>query len=381
MKVILLIIPTAISLVLGIKLFASYKKPNNQNRYLAFYFFLFGIVLTSMCLISFSGDTKFQESSLVNLFTLLFYVAILAIPPTFYLYIVFISDIDERYQNSEHVLKHYYIPILLFIINIFSFFYLNKNEDTSSFMYTLSENVMNYANFLALLFIFPILNIYYIYKTLRIYKQHNDKLEHVFSYETGVSIKWMKHYIIGYITFILWIYFLQLGSGNLSLHLPVALFITAYLLFIGIKGSSQKKVYFRAFPEQQILAHKVIDAPVVQEGNSIDYSEIKAQIQDVIEQEKPYLNSDLTIHAFAKQIGSNIKTVSTVLNNEFKQNFVTFINSYRIQEAKQLLLDDSHTNYTIEAIAEMVGFNSKSAFNRAFKKFTNQTPSTYRKNN
>lgn len=380
MNAILLIIPTVIALILGIKLFVSYKKPNNQNKYLAFYFLLFAIVLTAMCLISFSQDTNFQESSLVNLFTLLFYVAILAIPATFYLYIVFISDIDEHYQTSDNVLKHYYIPITLFIINLFSFFYLNKNEDTTSFIYTISENVMNYANFLALLFIFPILNIYYIYKTLRIYKQHNDKLEHVFSYKTGVSIKWMKHYIVGYIAFIAWIYFLQLGAGNLSLHIPIALFITAYLLFIGIKGSSQKKVYFREFPEQKILAHKAVDSFILEES-STGYSEIKEHIQQIIELEKPYLNSDLTIHAFAKQVGSNIKTVSMVLNNEFEQNFVTFINNYRIQEARELLLEESHTNYTIEAIAEMVGFNSKSAFNRAFKKFTNQTPSAYRKNN
>jgi AraC-like DNA-binding protein len=62
-------------------------------------------------------------------------------------------------------------------------------------------------------------------------------------------------------------------------------------------------------------------------------------------------------------------------------NFVTFINSYRIEEAKIILLSNKHSNYTIEAISEIVGFNSKSAFNNAFKNRVGVTPSDYIKQN
>jgi len=62
-------------------------------------------------------------------------------------------------------------------------------------------------------------------------------------------------------------------------------------------------------------------------------------------------------------------------------NFVTFINSYRIEEAKKILISNNYSNYTIEAVSEIVGFNSKSAFNNAFKKKVGITPSDYIKQN
>ena len=58
-------------------------------------------------------------------------------------------------------------------------------------------------------------------------------------------------------------------------------------------------------------------------------------------------------------------------------NFVSFVNSYRIAEAKKLLLDPNKYNLTIEAIGNESGFKSKSAFNGAFKKITGMTPSAF----
>ena len=61
------------------------------------------------------------------------------------------------------------------------------------------------------------------------------------------------------------------------------------------------------------------------------------------------------------------------------QNFFDFINGYRIKEAKRLLVDPKGELLTILAIAEEVGFNSKSSFNTAFKKITGMTPTEYKK--
>ena len=58
-------------------------------------------------------------------------------------------------------------------------------------------------------------------------------------------------------------------------------------------------------------------------------------------------------------------------------NFYDFINKYRVEEAKKLLIEDIH-NYKILAIAYEVGFNSKATFNRVFKKFTELTPSEFK---
>ena len=71
--------------------------------------------------------------------------------------------------------------------------------------------------------------------------------------------------------------------------------------------------------------------------------------------------------------------LSQIINEKLNCNFLDFINGYRIDDAKDKLLDENYEHFTILAIAYEVGFNSKSAFYTAFKKNTNSTPSQYRK--
>jgi len=71
--------------------------------------------------------------------------------------------------------------------------------------------------------------------------------------------------------------------------------------------------------------------------------------------------------------------LSQIINENLHLSFFDFINSYRIKEAGKRLVSSDYQKYTILAIAMNVGFNSKSAFNMAFKKFTNKTPSEYKK--
>jgi AraC-like DNA-binding protein len=106
---------------------------------------------------------------------------------------------------------------------------------------------------------------------------------------------------------------------------------------------------------------------------------LKNQLIKYIEKEKVFLKKDLTLYDVAKALNTNSSNISNILNNMLNCNFVTFINSYRIDEAKKILISVNYSNYTIEAISEIVGFNSKSAFNIAFKNFVKITPSDYKK--
>ena len=65
-----------------------------------------------------------------------------------------------------------------------------------------------------------------------------------------------------------------------------------------------------------------------------------------------------------------------VLNDVMGKNFYGVVNEYRLREAIQIM-ETSGRKYTIEAIAEMVGFNSKSSFYACFKKFTGMSPKEY----
>jgi len=70
--------------------------------------------------------------------------------------------------------------------------------------------------------------------------------------------------------------------------------------------------------------------------------------------------------------------LSQVINEQLSSNFNDFINSYRVEEAKKMLMNPEMKNFTIASIAYDSGFNTLSAFNVAFKKFTGITPPQFR---
>ena len=93
---------------------------------------------------------------------------------------------------------------------------------------------------------------------------------------------------------------------------------------------------------------------------------------------KPFLNEELTLQDLADEISLSTHHLSMILNIHFKQNFYTFINTYRIDYVKQKLIHPDYKDQNILSIAFSAGFNSKSTFNTMFKKFTGKTPKQFR---
>lgn len=96
--------------------------------------------------------------------------------------------------------------------------------------------------------------------------------------------------------------------------------------------------------------------------------------------QKPYHKLNFNIEDIADALKTNTRYISQVINETFELNFFNFVNNYRIEEAKEILKSKDSEKYTIEGVAKMVGFNSKSSFNNAFKRSTGLTPSEFKKN-
>lgn len=109
----------------------------------------------------------------------------------------------------------------------------------------------------------------------------------------------------------------------------------------------------------------------------MDETKIKNRLEALMKREKVYADEDLTLSQLAEELELTNHQLSEFLNRRLSMKFSDYINSWRVEEAKVLLLEDP--NRSILAISESVGFNSKSAFNEAFKKFTESTPSEFRK--
>ena len=124
-----------------------------------------------------------------------------------------------------------------------------------------------------------------------------------------------------------------------------------------------------------------------QEDHSSKYTssllseEQKIQIKELIScyfnSSKNFLHQDYSIYDLANDLKINRNYISQVINEKLHKNFSSLLNEYRIKEARKILSESSNLKFTIESIAESVGYKSKTTFNNAFKKFVGVTPSFY----
>ncbi len=109
---------------------------------------------------------------------------------------------------------------------------------------------------------------------------------------------------------------------------------------------------------------------------SID-QDLKEKIEVALIQNQLYLQPDITVHKLAKLLDSNTTYVSKTINEGFGKNFSSLIKEHRIKAALKALESGAYEQYTIESLGNQSGFNSRSAFINAFKKYTGVTPSFY----
>ena len=156
------------------------------------------------------------------------------------------------------------------------------------------------------------------------------------------------------------------------------------------KNRAYKKLVERSkeyleYEEQinKLVIKQGVNKTIKQESDQKESAEESKHIELIqkllvyFEEEKPYLDQDITQKDIAEQLNTNPKYISQAINAAFNKNFSTFINEYRIKLAMKYLANGVKKQYSIEGISEKSGFNSKSAFNIAFKKMAGVTPSFY----
>jgi AraC-like DNA-binding protein len=133
------------------------------------------------------------------------------------------------------------------------------------------------------------------------------------------------------------------------------------------------------FPEtfqDEVLGKQKYEKNALSDSEKDEY--IK-KLKEYMDEHKPYLNPTLSLTDLANELGMPSFALSQVLNLKAGQNFYEFINNYRIEESKRLLAESSQNGKTILEILYQCGFNSKSVFNSAFRKYTSMTPSEFKK--
>ncbi len=106
---------------------------------------------------------------------------------------------------------------------------------------------------------------------------------------------------------------------------------------------------------------------------------ILKKIRREMENNNYFTNNLASLTGLSKQINESSHHVSQVINEKLNKSFFEMLAFYRVEHAKKLIRNDREGKITIEDLAEMVGYNSKSSFNTAFRKYTSKTPSEFRK--
>ena len=168
-----------------------------------------------------------------------------------------------------------------------------------------------------------------------------------------------------------------LAIGGLLMALVVALF----LIVVGRKNKQLNRRNQALYAKnQEMLA---IDRLLTQRRHESSLGQesmarLKDDILTVMENTDEVCSPDFNIDRLTHLVGSNQKYVSQTINDGFGCNFNTFLNKYRIREACRRLNDqEKFGRYTMDALANSLGFKSRTTFTSAFKSYTGQTPSEY----
>ena len=107
--------------------------------------------------------------------------------------------------------------------------------------------------------------------------------------------------------------------------------------------------------------------------------ELYDKIINIVVVQKKYRDPDYSAKMLAKELETNTRYLSAVINSRFGMNYSCLVNEYRIREALHLLTDKRYAAKNIEDISTMVGFANRQSFYAAFYKIMGETPNGYRK--
>lgn len=291
------------------------------------------------------------------------------------------------------------IPFLSYFIYVFIFFYLESPEYKLEFLQKLFRAEVpldiQISNFLKI-----VQALVYFILIIKMIEHHQKTIKLNFSYTESINLKWLKTvticlsviYSLKFISLITIYFNTDSFLGKVEAISDLAVIIFVYVIaFYGIK---QPDIFAKW--KGQTNGHKnilMVEEPIEQDktDNTTNHSKyqnsnlseqesekILAAIQKYMNQDKPYLQSQLTIKDVADSLNINSKHLSQIINQQLGLNFFNYISEYRVKEVKSRIIDPRYKHLSILGIGFDCGFNSKSSFNSVFKKVTGVTPTVYK---
>ncbi len=219
--------------------------------------------------------------------------------------------------------------------------------------------------------------ICYLFLSMRTINTHQKNIKLFASNVETIDLSWLQHFIYG-VVFMVLLWFIQVVFPDVPDITAVGYFIAVY--YLAYFALNQKEIF--PFSEKERLdVLEIIESKPDKAALLPDLAteEEGKRLNELMLNEKPYLDNDLSLPKLAKLFNTSTHQLSHLLNTGFGENFYDYVNRYRVEESKRLLTDSNYRHLSMVGIAFEAGFNSKTAFNTAFKKFAGSTPSGFRK--
>ncbi len=226
--------------------------------------------------------------------------------------------------------------------------------------------------------------ILYVLSTNLLLKKHRKRILHQFSNQDKINLHWLQ--FLFYAMGLIWA--LIIGNQDDQLIFSSA---SIFAVSVGYFGIKQVGIFTNQYPAA-IASNTPLIFPLSHEKTNLEKKkyaksglneesaqELHQRLSARMKQEKTFKDPELTLVDLASQLDIHPNYLSQIINDIEGVHFYDYINNLRIAEFKKMVILPENQRFTILALAYECGFNSKSSFNRCFKKTTQLSPSEFMK--
>ncbi|MDC6367365.1 MULTISPECIES: helix-turn-helix domain-containing protein [Flavobacteriaceae] len=344
------------------------KQIHPSSRFLiAFFIFIHSIFMLNISISRANYTLEYPHTYLMSTWASFLYGPLL---------FFYFKKISKKYQYKKIDLLHLIPTVLLtayLIVDVYSLSFDEKRY----YMLSRIQHGLNPqdSDKLILLVVLKIVSLtVYGYFIRRVYvKGKREKLLDAKNYI------WQKHIYLIHASYVITytIYGITIMNGVATgiLFDTTAITMAAMVLYVGYSANIQPQIFNGAYTYTNGLFSKYQKSGLTP-SLSI---ELKENLLYLFGTEKIYKENNINLDMVANRLNTTRHNASQIINEHFNVSFHEFVNTYRIKEAKELLLAQKSQRLNIINIAYEVGYNNKVTFNKAFKKDTQLTPSQYQR--
>lgn len=299
-----------------------------------------------------------------------------------FLYLYTASSTNQLPGNRKWLLLHL-IPFIITVLYFFPLFVMPAYQKIDLYVKGTSE--YETANSILVMAI-QLSGLVYIGWSFWLLRKHKQNIGEQFSYEEKINLNWLRYLIYGLLA--IWCVIILLKEEALIYGAGVV-----FIVLLGFFGIRQQGIFNQAPPATQStpLIQSELNTPVKELKEEIlpkkKYAgsilteemrnDIHQRLTQLMQQDKFYTEPELSLTQLADKLSIHPNYLSQVINEKEGKTFFDYINSLRVEEFKRQVSNPQNSRFTMQSIAYDCGFNSKSSFNKNFKKITGISPTKY----